>query len=100
MERGLGDTDKLRRCMSVPAAVDWLCSRHGGAEARRLARLEQRKARQARSRKRFAYWAAIAAELDAGGADPPSPVGSAGASGDRPGLVGDAISSKRTETIS
>ena len=61
----LVNTDCLPRRMSAPAACEWLCARHGGDKARRLVRLEQQKARRARSRKRYAYWTAVAAELDA-----------------------------------
>ncbi len=52
--------------MSVSAAIAWLSSRHGDDKARRLARLEQQRARRARSRKRFNFWAVVAAELDGG----------------------------------
>jgi len=64
MELDPVNTETMPRRMSIPDAVDWLRSRHGGDKARRLARLEQQKARRARSRKRFAYWAAVAAELE------------------------------------
>jgi hypothetical protein len=48
----------------VPQTVELLCYRHGRVEARKLAGREQKRARQARSRKQFAFWAAVAAELE------------------------------------
>ena len=50
--------------MAAPEVIDTLCARHGLQKAHRLALLEQRRARQARSRKRFNFWAAVAAEID------------------------------------
>jgi hypothetical protein len=49
--------------MSVPAAVELLRERHGELEARKMAELEKRKARMARSRKRFEFWAEIATRM-------------------------------------
>jgi hypothetical protein len=68
-------SDAMPRGLSVSATTDWLCSRHGDARARRLARLEQQKARRARSRKRFDFWSAVAAQVEAGSAAPVSGVG-------------------------
>lgn len=62
----LGEMSALPRGTSVAGAIDWLCRRHGGAKAHRLVRQEQRKARRARSRKRFEFWAAVAAQMEAG----------------------------------
>lgn len=50
--------------MSVPAAVELLRERHGDREARKLADLEKRKAHMARSRKRFAFWAEVLAQIE------------------------------------
>jgi hypothetical protein len=49
---------------SVVAAVEFLCAKHGRAGAHKLALLEQKRARRARSRKRFNFWAAVVAQLD------------------------------------
>jgi hypothetical protein len=48
----------------VPETVELLCYRHGDAKARKLAGLEQKRARRARSRKQFAFWAAVVAEIE------------------------------------
>jgi hypothetical protein len=53
-----------RRRGGVLQTVELLCHGHGGAKARKLAGREQKRARQARSRKQFAFWAAVAAELE------------------------------------
>jgi len=74
--------ESLPRRMSVSSAVDWLCSRYGGDRARRLARLEQQKARRARSRKRFTFWAAVAAQLEAGSRAATVPCGDPDGAGD------------------
>jgi hypothetical protein len=52
--------------MSVPAAVELLRERHGELAARKMADLEKRKARMARSRKRFEFWAEIAIRMEQG----------------------------------
>jgi hypothetical protein len=52
--------------MKVPAAVAVLRERHGEVNARRIALTEQRRARQARSKRRFAFWADVAAQIDSG----------------------------------
>jgi hypothetical protein len=44
--------------------VELLCNRHGEAKARKLAEREQKRARQARSRKKFAFWAAVGVEIE------------------------------------
>ena len=48
----------------VPETAELLCYRHGDAKARKLAGLEQKRARRARSRKQFAFWAAVVAEIE------------------------------------
>jgi hypothetical protein len=45
-------------------AAELLCDRHGEAKAHKLVGLEQKRARQARSRKQFAFWAAVAVEIE------------------------------------
>jgi hypothetical protein len=52
------------RHRDVRQTVELLCYWHGEAKARKLAGREQRRARQARSRKQFAFWAAVAVELE------------------------------------
>jgi hypothetical protein len=53
----------------VVAAVEFLRSKHGDAEAHKLALLEQKRARRARSRKRFDFWVAVAAQLNEDSSD-------------------------------
>ena len=43
--------------------IEFLRDRHGEAAACRMARLEQLKARRARSRKRFDFWTAVATQM-------------------------------------
>jgi hypothetical protein len=49
--------------MKAPAAAGLLRERYGEAEARKVALTEQRRARQARSKRRFAFWADVAAQI-------------------------------------
>jgi len=49
--------------MAVEKAVA-LIDRHGADEAIKVALGEQRNARRARSRKRFAFWGAVASRID------------------------------------
>ncbi len=49
--------------MKAPLAVALLRERHGEAEARKIALTEQRRGR-ARSKKRFAFWADVAAQIE------------------------------------
>ena len=49
--------------ISVSATVERLRNQHGGLKARKLALLEQQKARRARSRKRFDFWGAVADQV-------------------------------------
>jgi hypothetical protein len=51
--------------MKVDAAVSTLVSAQGDAKARRRAILEQHNARRARSRRRYEFWVAVAAGIDA-----------------------------------
>lgn len=52
--------------MSPESVAERASREHGEAKALRLATLEQQKARRARSRKAFDFWAAVAAQLAAG----------------------------------
>jgi hypothetical protein len=49
--------------MKAPAAAALLRERHGEANARKIALTEQRRAKRARSRRRFAFWADVAARI-------------------------------------
>jgi hypothetical protein len=55
--------------MKVPAAVAVLRAQYGEANARMVALKEQQKARRARSKKRFAFWADVAARIESGNGD-------------------------------
>jgi hypothetical protein len=44
--------------------AELLRDQHGETSARKLVRLEQQKARRARSRTRFVFWAAVAMEME------------------------------------
>ena len=57
------DVDLMSRRMSVSAVIAFLRDRHGEAAACKMARLEQLKARRARSRKRFDFWTAVATQM-------------------------------------
>jgi hypothetical protein len=50
--------------MMVPLAVALLRAHHGEANARKIALTEQRRARRARSKKRFNFWADVAARIE------------------------------------
>jgi hypothetical protein len=63
-EGRLEQTQSAFHTGSVVAAVEFLCTKHGQAGAHKLALLEQKRARRARSRKRFNFWAAVVAQLD------------------------------------
>jgi hypothetical protein len=52
------------RRRDVPETVELLCNRHGEAKARKLAEREQKRARQARSREQFGFWAAVVVEIE------------------------------------
>ena len=51
--------------MDVDSVVSILLEEHGNTKARERALREQQNARRARSRKRFAFWVAVASEIDA-----------------------------------
>jgi hypothetical protein len=50
--------------MKTPVAVALLRERHGEAIARKIALTEQRRAKRARSKKRFAFWGEVAARIE------------------------------------
>ena len=68
-ERTLIDVELMSRRMSVSAVISLLRDRHGEATACKMARLEQLKARRARSRKRFDFWTAVATQMQQGRLD-------------------------------
>ena len=61
-----GRDRRVSHFMKAPVAVALLRERHGEANARKIARTEQRRARRARSKKRFAFWADVAARIENG----------------------------------
>ena len=58
------DIETMWRHASVSAGLELLRGRNGEAKALKIARLELRKARRARSRKRFDFWNAVSAQLE------------------------------------
>ena len=60
---------RVSHTMSVPIVVERLRDQHGGEKARKLALLEQQKARRARSRRRFDFWSAVADQIGCGEAN-------------------------------
>ena len=52
--------------MGVLTVVERLRDQHGQVRARKLAVLEQQKARRARCRKRFHFWGAVAGQIESG----------------------------------
>ena len=57
-------TDAAPRGKSVSATVETLLVAHGATHAAKLALIEKRKAKRARSRKRFDFWAAVHSQLE------------------------------------
>lgn len=55
--------------MKVPIAVALLRDQHGEANARKFALKEQQRARRARSRRRFAFWGDVVAQIEEGNCD-------------------------------
>jgi hypothetical protein len=65
-ETGNEGDRQVSNFMKVPTAVAVLRERHGEAKARKVALTEQRRARRARSKRRFAFWADVAAQIENG----------------------------------
>jgi hypothetical protein len=63
---GLANGRRVSHFMKAPVVVALLRAQHGGAKARLIALREQRKARQARSRRRFAFWVEVATRIENG----------------------------------
>jgi hypothetical protein len=61
-----GRDRRVSHFMKAPAAAALLRERHGEANAWKIALTEQRRAKRARSKKRFAFWADVAAEIEKG----------------------------------
>jgi hypothetical protein len=57
---------RVSHLMKAPVAVTLLRDRHGEAIARKIALTEQRRAKRARSKKRFAFWSEVAARIENG----------------------------------
>jgi hypothetical protein len=53
----------VSRFMRPPAAAARLCARHGEVAAREIALKEQRRAKRARSKRRFVFWGEVAAQI-------------------------------------
>jgi hypothetical protein len=67
--------------MKIPAAVELLRAQHGESQARKVALTEQRKARRARSKRRFTFWAEVAAQIKNGNCNNAADTGPAGGEG-------------------
>jgi hypothetical protein len=52
--------------MKPPAVVARLCPQYGEPDARKIAFKQQRKAKRARSKKRFVFWAEVARHIGKG----------------------------------
>jgi hypothetical protein len=61
-----GRDGRVSHFMKVPSAATLLRERYGEANARKVALMEQRRARRARSKRRFAFWAEVAAQIENG----------------------------------
>jgi hypothetical protein len=60
----MNGADSTWRGRTACAAIDHLCEQFGAEKAYRMALLEQVRARRARSRKGFTFWAAVATEIE------------------------------------
>ena len=61
-----GGDRRVPHFMKAPLAVALLRAQHGEEIARKIALTEQRRAKRARSKKRFAFWAEVAARIENG----------------------------------
>ena len=59
-QAGNGDVSHFMRPL---AAVAQLCARYGEPDARKIALREQRRAKRARSKRRFVFWGEVAAQI-------------------------------------
>jgi hypothetical protein len=60
-----GEDRGVSHFMKATAAAELLRNQYGEANARKVALTEQRRARRARSKKRFAFWGDVAARIEA-----------------------------------
>ncbi len=56
----------LSHFMKATVAIEFLRAQHGDANARKIALKELRKARRARSRRRFDFWSEVATQIEHG----------------------------------
>ena len=70
--------------MKAPAAAALLRAQYGEAEARKIALTEQRRARRARSKRRFAFWTDVAAQIENGNCNNAANTGPADRQGTAP----------------
>ena len=61
-----GELRAVSHFMKAPAAVALLRDQYGDANAWKVALTEQRRAKRARSKKRFAFWGEVAALIENG----------------------------------
>jgi hypothetical protein len=59
-QAGNGDVSHF---MKPSAAVERLCARYGEPYARKIALKEQRRAKRARSKRRFVFWGEVATQI-------------------------------------
>ena len=60
----MGRVSSASHYMGVDAAADLMVEEHGDAKAHKEVWLEQQSARRARSRRRFAFWSAVAEKIE------------------------------------
>jgi len=61
-----GRDRRVSHFMKAAAAAALLRAQHGESQARKIARTEQRRAKRARSKRRFIFWADVAARIENG----------------------------------
>jgi hypothetical protein len=71
--------EKASSRLDVEATVAALCADDDQANAFRIVTLEQKRAKRARSRKRYGFWAAVATQLAVGLSDRKVPLPDLGA---------------------
>jgi hypothetical protein len=64
--KGRATDGRVSHFMKAPLAVALLREQHGEANARKIALTEQRRAKRARSKRRFAFWSEVAAQIENG----------------------------------
>jgi hypothetical protein len=61
-----GEGRDVKHFTSPAAAAALLCARHGEEDARKIALEEQRKAKRARSKRRFIFWGEVETQIGNG----------------------------------